>query len=60
MTGSKSSGTRAWAHSGASNGTPGRVKELAALMEKYATDGRSTPGPQQKNDVNITWDKRSR
>ncbi len=34
------------------------VKELAGLMERYVTEGRSTPGPKQKNDVNITWDKR--
>ncbi len=37
---------------------PEKVKELAALMERYVADGRSTPGPKQKNDVNITWDKR--
>jgi arylsulfatase A-like enzyme len=39
---------------------PDKVKELAALMEKYVTDGRSTAGPKQKNDVDIAWDKRSR
>jgi arylsulfatase A-like enzyme len=38
---------------------PARVKELAALMEKYVAAGRSTPGPRQKNDVEITWDKRA-
>ncbi len=37
---------------------PAKVKELAGLMERYVTEGRSTPGPKQKNDVNITWDKR--
>ncbi len=37
-----------------------KVKELAALMEKYVTDGRSTPGPKQMNDVDITWDKRGK
>lgn len=39
---------------------PGEVKELAALMEKYVADGRSTPGPKQKNDVEITWDRRGK
>lgn len=37
-----------------------KVKELAALVERYVTDGRSTPGPKQKNDVDITWDKRTK
>ena len=37
-----------------------KVKELAALMERYVTEGRSTPGPRQKNDVEVTWDKRSK
>lgn len=36
-----------------------KVKELVSLMERYVTDGRSTPGPKQKNDVVITWDKRA-
>jgi arylsulfatase A-like enzyme len=35
-----------------------KVTELAALMERYVTEGRSTPGPKQKNDVEIIWDKR--
>ena len=35
-----------------------KVKELTALMERYVTEGRSTPGPKQKNDVEITWDNR--
>ena len=39
---------------------PAKVKELAALMERYITEGRSTPGPKQKNDVEITWDKRGK
>jgi arylsulfatase A-like enzyme len=39
---------------------PDKVKELAALMAKYVSDGRSTPGPKQANDVDIAWDKRSR
>ena len=39
---------------------PEKVKELAALMERYVTEGRSTPGPKQKNDVDITWDKRAK
>ncbi len=36
-----------------------KVNELAALMERYVTEGRSTPGPKQKNDVGITWDERA-
>jgi arylsulfatase A-like enzyme len=39
---------------------PTKVKELAALMERYVTDGRSTPGPKQKNDVEVVWDKRGK
>jgi arylsulfatase A-like enzyme len=39
---------------------PETVKELATLMERYITQGRSTPGPKQKNDVEINWDKRSK
>lgn len=39
---------------------PARVKELAALLERYVDEGRSTPGPRQKNDVEITWDRRAR
>lgn len=35
-----------------------KVKELAALLERYVTDGRSTPGPKQKNDVETVWDER--
>ena len=35
-----------------------KVKELTALMERYVTEGRSTPGPKQKNDVEIIWDNR--
>ncbi|MBA4188865.1 MAG: arylsulfatase [Planctomycetaceae bacterium] len=35
-----------------------KVNELAALMERYVTEGRSTPGPKQKNDVDVSWDKR--
>ena len=30
---------------------PEKVKELRALLEKQIADGRTTPGPQQKNDV---------
>ncbi len=37
---------------------PEKVRELAALMEQYVLSGRSTPGPHQKNDVEIVWDKR--
>ena len=36
-----------------------KVNELATLVERYVTEGRSTPGPKQKNDVDITWDKRA-
>lgn len=39
---------------------PEKVKELVALMEHYATEGRSTPVPRQKNDVDLTWDKRGK
>lgn len=35
-----------------------KVKELTALMELYVAEGRSTHGLKQKNDVDITWDKR--
>ena len=35
-----------------------KVKELTALMDRYVIEGRSTPGPKQKNDVEITWDNR--
>ena len=35
-----------------------KVKELTTLMERYVTEGRSTPGPKQKNDVEITLDNR--
>lgn len=38
---------------------PAKVKELAALMERYVSAGRSTPGPKQKNDVMVIWDKRA-
>ncbi len=36
-----------------------KVKELTALMEHYVIEGRSTPGPKQNNDVEITWDNRA-
>ncbi|MGL6074231.1 MAG: sulfatase family protein [Fimbriiglobus sp.] len=38
---------------------PGKVKELVTRLEGYVTRGRSTPGPAQKNDVDIKWDKRT-
>jgi arylsulfatase A len=38
----------------------GKVKELADLMQHYVADGRSTTGPKQKNDVEISWDKRGK
>jgi len=31
-----------------------KVQELATMLERYATEGRSTEGPKQKNDVEIT------
>ena len=37
-----------------------KVNELATLMGRYVTEGRSTPGPKQKNDVEIAWDKRGK
>ncbi|MBX3398970.1 MAG: arylsulfatase [Gemmataceae bacterium] len=37
---------------------PAKVKELSVLMEKYVSEGRSTPGPKQTNDVNVNWDHR--
>ena len=37
-----------------------KAAELAALMERYVTAGRSTPGPKQNNDADINWDKRAR
>ncbi len=36
---------------------PEKVKELRALLEKYVAEGRSTPGPAQKNDVPVLIDK---
>lgn len=32
---------------------PDRVSEMKSLMEKLITDGRSTPGPKQENDVEV-------
>jgi arylsulfatase A-like enzyme len=32
---------------------PGKVAGMKALLEKLITDGRSTPGAQQKNDVKV-------
>ena len=29
-------------------------------LRTYVADGRSTPGAKQKNDVEITWDKRGK
>ncbi len=37
-----------------------KVKELATLLERYVSEGRSTPGSKQKNDVDIDWDRRSK
>ncbi|MEI8079341.1 MAG: arylsulfatase [bacterium] len=36
---------------------PEIVAELTALLKKCVDDGRSTPGPKQKNDVNVDWNK---
>jgi hypothetical protein len=32
---------------------PERVEKMKALLEKLITDGRSTPGATQKNDVEV-------
>lgn len=32
---------------------PEKVAEMKALLEKLITDGRSTPGAQQQNDVEV-------
>ena len=37
-----------------------KVAELRTLLERYVNEGRSTPGPKQKNDVEIAWDKRGK
>jgi arylsulfatase A len=34
-----------------------KVAELRALLEKYVTEGRSTPGPAEKNDTEVVIDK---
>ena len=34
---------------------PDKVKELTALMERLVNNGRSTPGPMQKNDQPFDW-----
>ena len=40
---------------------PEIVSRLTKLLEKYVADGRSTPGPTQKNDVNVDiWKKKDR
>lgn len=36
---------------------PDKVRELRALLEKQIADGRSTPGPKQKNDAEVVIDK---
>ena len=36
------------------------VEQLAALLKRYVQEGRSTPGPTLKNDVEIVWDKRAK
>ncbi len=39
---------------------PEIVEQLTKLLEKYVADGRSTPGPQQHNDVPINLWKRDK
>jgi len=39
---------------------PEKVRELSTLMERYVSEGRSTPGPRLQNDVEIDWDKRGK
>ena len=39
---------------------PAKVVERIALMERDVTEGQSTPGPKQKNDVDVIWDKRGK
>jgi len=34
---------------------PDVVERLTALLERYVREGRSTPGPPQKNDVPVDW-----
>ncbi len=36
---------------------PEKVKELTAILAEYISNGRSTPGPAQANDVAIKWQK---
>jgi arylsulfatase A-like enzyme len=36
---------------------PEIVEQLTALLEKYVTEGRSTPGAPQKNDVAVNFEK---
>ena len=35
------------------------VRELKELLEKYKRDGRSTPGPPQKNNTEIMTPKKA-
>ncbi|MCF7675444.1 MAG: hypothetical protein K9M97_08870 [Akkermansiaceae bacterium] len=36
---------------------PEIVNKLTALLKQYVADGRSTPGPKQKNDAVVTLEK---
>ncbi len=36
---------------------PDLVKEMLALMDKLVTEGRSTPGAKQANDVPVNWQR---
>lgn len=38
---------------------PQVVERLTKLLESYVKRGRSTPGPEQKNDVEVKWRKAS-
>jgi len=39
---------------------PEVVQQLTALLKGYVASGRSTPGPKQKNDVAVDFEKRKR
>jgi arylsulfatase A-like enzyme len=39
------------------NSRKAEAKQLEALLRKYITEGRSTPGPVQKNEFYFSWDK---
>ncbi|MBI1374393.1 MAG: sulfatase-like hydrolase/transferase [Phycisphaera sp.] len=39
------------------NAEPKIAAEMTALLEKQVTEGRSTPGTPQKNDVEVKWNR---